>query len=432
MSRGKNTMNKIVAMAAKDIHILLRDKLGFFFTVFFPLMMAIFFGAMFANLSRGPSSIPVAVVDEDRSAGSERFIARLEAADGLAIERMPLEQALERVRRGQTAVLATLSPGFGEALDNPFVNTPEVGITVDPSRFAAAGMLRGSLLEAAGAELQELMADPERLAAANSQNSDFFESLPPSDTRDELLIFLDLSLRVPSLIAELGLSAGNGGGSGFFGPPLEISQVDVQAERRGPTNSYASSFSQAMLWALIGGSVSFSMSIAIERGRGTLMRLLVAPITPRHLLASKGLACFATTLITSTALITLGITAFGVEPDSYPLLALALLCGSICFCGIMMALSVVGRTEQAAAGVGWGLALPFSMLGGGMVPLFLMPEWMQRLANISPMKWTLMAYEGAIWRGFTFTEMLLPCAVLVTIGVVAFAVGARNLRWETG
>ena len=107
---------------------------------------------------------------------------------------------------------------------------------------------------------------------------------------------------------------------------------------------------------------------------------------------------------------------FDVRPTSYPLLALALLCGSICFCGIMMALSVIGGTEQAAAGIGWGLSLPLSMLGGGMVPLFLMPEWMQRLANISPMKWTLMAYEGAIWRGFTPGEMLLPCAVLVAIG----------------
>ena len=43
-----------------------------------------------------------------------------------------------------------------------------------------------------------------------------------------------------------------------------------------------------------------------------------------------------------------------------------------------------------------------------------------------------MAYEGAIWRGFTLNEMLLPCAVLVAIGVLAFTLGARNLRWDTG
>ena len=425
-------MNKIVAMAAKDIHILFRDKLGFFFTVFFPLMMAIFFGAMFAGLSRGPANIPIALVDQDRTSASERFIERLGQASGLAVEQIPGEEALEQVRRGRTAVLVTLTPGFGAALDNPFVTTPEVEMTVDPTQFAVAGMVRGVLLEAAGAELQDLMSDPARLAAANSQNSLFFESLPPSSARDDLLAFLDLSPRVSSLIDEMGLGAAAGGNQGFFGPPLEIEQTEVQAERPGPTNSYATSFAQAMLWTLIGGSVSFSISIAIERSRGTLMRLLVAPITARHLLAAKGLACLGATLFTSSALITLGITVFDVRPTSYPLLALALLCGSICFCGIMMALSVIGGTEQAAAGIGWGLSLPLSMLGGGMVPLFLMPEWMQRLANVSPMKWTLMAYEGAIWRGFTLNEMLLPCAVLVAIGVLAFTLGARNLRWDTG
>ena len=425
-------MRTIVAMAAKDIKILFRDKMGFFFTVFFPLMMAIFFGAMFANLSRGPESIPVALVDEDRTSGSQRFIARLEAAGGLDLEQIPREQALDQVRRGQTGVMVTLAPGFGAALDNPFRTTPQIELTVDPTQFAAAGMTRGILLEAAGAELQALMSDPSRLQATNDQNSRFIEQLPPSPARDDFLTFLDLTPRISSLIEELGLDGLTTDATTGFGPLLEVEQTAVQAEQRGPTNSYATSFAQAMLWTLIGGTVSFSMSLAIERSRGTLMRLLVSPITNRHLLAAKGLACLATTLTTSTALITLGITVFGVTPTSYPLLALALLCGSICFCGIMMALSVIGRTEQAAAGVGWGLALPFSMLGGGMVPLFLMPEWMQRLGNISPMKWALIAFEGAIWRGFTLNEMLLPCAVLVILGVVAFSIGARFLRWETG
>lgn len=426
-------MRTIVAMAAKDIHILLRDRLGFFFTAFFPLMMAIFFGAMFANLSRGPASIPVALVDEDRTSGSERFVARLESAEAIELDQIVRDQAVDQVRRGQTAVMVTLGPGFGAALDNPFRITPEVGLGVDPTQFAAAGMVRGILLEAAAAELQAFMGDPARIQTTNEQNSRLIEQIaPPSPARDDLLTFIDLSARVPALIERLGLDgASTGALGGGFGPPLEIEQTEVQAERRGPTNSYSTSFAQAMLWVLIGGSVSFSMSIAIERSRGTLMRLLVSPITTRHLLAAKGLACLAATLFTSSALIALGITVFGVRPTSYSLLAMALVCGSICFCGIMMALSVIGRTEQAAAGVGWGLALPFAMLGGGMVPLFLMPEWMQRLANISPMKWALTAYEGAIWRGFTLNEMLLPCVVLVTIGVVAFTIGANRLRWET-
>ena len=72
--------------------------------------------------------------------------------------------------------------------------------------------------------------------------------------------------------------------------------------------------------------------------------------------------------------------------------------------------------------------MPMSMLGGGMVPLAVMPAWMQSLGVISPVRWMMLAYEGAIWRGFSFAEMAVPCAILVTIGVVAFALGARRFQ----
>jgi ABC-2 type transport system permease protein len=65
------------------------------------------------------------------------------------------------------------------------------------------------------------------------------------------------------------------------------------------------------------------------------------------------------------------------------------------------------------------------MLGGGMIPLFVMPSWMVRAGNISPAKWAVLALEGAIWRGFSVTEMFLPCAILVATGVVCFALGTR-------
>ena len=42
-----------------------------------------------------------------------------------------------------------------------------------------------------------------------------------------------------------------------------------------------------------------------------------------------------------------------------------------------------------------------AMFGGGMIPLVFMPKFMQTLSNFSPAKWSVLALEGAIWRGFT-------------------------------
>jgi ABC-2 type transport system permease protein len=94
----------------------------------------------------------------------------------------------------------------------------------------------------------------------------------------------------------------------------------------------------------------------------------------------------------------------------------------------MMMIAGMGRTEQAAAGAGWAMLMPMTMFGGGMMPQFVMPSWMQTIGNLSPVKWAILGLEGAVWRGFTFSEMLLPSTILLAFGAICFAVGVRSLR----
>jgi ABC-2 type transport system permease protein len=43
-------------------------------------------------------------------------------------------------------------------------------------------------------------------------------------------------------------------------------------------------------------------------------------------------------------------------------------------------------------------------------------------------KWSVLALEGAIWRGFSFGEILPSLLVLVGVGAVCFAVGTLVLQ----
>ena len=69
-----------------------------------------------------------------------------------------------------------------------------------------------------------------------------------------------------------------------------------------------------------------------------------------------------------------------------------------------------------------------AMFGGAMMPLAFMPSWMRNISHFSPIKWAILAMEGAIWRDFRFTEMLVPCAVLIAVGAVFFTLGVFMLR----
>jgi ABC-2 type transport system permease protein len=72
------------------------------------------------------------------------------------------------------------------------------------------------------------------------------------------------------------------------------------------------------------------------------------------------------------------------------------------------------------------------MIGGGMIPLMVMPGWMLRLSDFSPVKWGIMALEGSIWRGYSVAELLPACGILVAVGVVCLALGVRKLSWGEG
>jgi ABC-2 type transport system permease protein len=61
------------------------------------------------------------------------------------------------------------------------------------------------------------------------------------------------------------------------------------------------------------------------------------------------------------------------------------------------------------------------------VPLLFLPSFMKVLSHFSPVKWSILALEGSIWRGFTLSEMLLPCGVLIAIGLACLAIGAFTL-----
>jgi ABC-2 type transport system permease protein len=133
-------------------------------------------------------------------------------------------------------------------------------------------------------------------------------------------------------------------------------------------------------------------------------------------------------VIVETSLAVIGAAFFGVRPASPGLLVLALLVVPTGFVGLMMLVASLGRTEEGASGAGWALMMPMSMLGGGMIPLAMMPAWIQPFSYASPVRWAIISFEGAIWRGFSLAEMALPCAILIGIGAVAFAIGARRFQ----
>jgi ABC-2 type transport system permease protein len=396
-----SAMSAVLAIALKDLRLLFRVKAAWFFTLCWPLIVAVIFGSLFGGPGSGPSRLFIAITDEDQTPASKQFVDALAKRDGFDVLRTSVGEATDLVRRGRRVGAVRIPKGFGQASGRLFVgDPPKVELLIDPSRQAETAMLQGFLLEQAAGRMQTL-----------------FSASPEG------------RVQITSMLADVKKQPGGFAGQADLGwRPLEIAVTSVQRQRQGPANGFQITFPQGMQWGILGCMMSFAISLAVERTRGTLTRLLMSPAPPWTLLAGKGLACYAAILIVEVSLAIIGAAFFGVRPGSPGLLVLALLVVPLGFVGLMMLVASLGRTEEAASGAGWALMMPMSMLGGGMIPLAMMPPWIQPFSYVSPVRWAIISYEGAIWRGFSLAEMLVPCAILIGIGAIAFAVGARRFR----
>lgn len=428
-------MKQIWALAAKDLRILLRDKAGLFFAFFFPVLFAVFFGSLFGGGGGGDgegSPTRIAVVDLDRTEASEAFVRSLDEEEQLEVTAHATRvEAEDLVRAGDRAAFLVITEGFGDGGISMFQGNPiRLVVGVDPSRKAEGGLIQGMIMGKAYERVQAMFMEPE---SASQLAKDAIEAVDEADDisplqRTILKGFLGSLDTFMTQMPEAGGFGGEEGDAAFN--PIEIETADVAADDDGEGPSpYAISFPQGIIWGIMGCSAAFGISLVTERNRGTLTRLRTSPMSRSRLLLGKGLACFIATVGVATMLLLILRLGFGVSPRSLPLTVLAIVSTAIAFVGIMMLLSTIGKTEAAAGGIGWSVLVVMAMFGGGMIPLFLMRGWMVTLSHLSPIKWSILALEGGIWRGFTPGEMALPCLVLIGIGVGGFAIGSRVFDW---
>ncbi len=431
-------MHPVFLIAIKDLKQLLRDRIGLFFLVGFPVLIGVFFGFVFGGGASSESiHLRVAVVDEDRSAQSTNYLAKL--ASTIDVVKTNREPAFLAVKQGKLDGVVVILKGFGEKAGMFWGEEPAtVQVGMDPARKAMMGMLRGLLLEGAGQLVSERMAG--FMTATNSPITGQFKSLVDEIKQDEQIppglknsltnLFgamiqlretrLEEQARVPEKLEM---------------PYMELMRVDtikiVRQKQNGDLGKLQSSwditFPQAIMWGVLACAAGFAVTIVREQVRGTLLRLQVSAISNWQMLAGKSLACFISVVCVVTFLIGVGM-AFGMRPKDPLLLCLAVFCVACCFVGVTMLMAVWGRTEEAVSGAAWAVGMVFSMIGGATVPLAFLPKFMGVISHISPFKWAILSLEGAIWREFSLSEMLFPCGVLLAIGAVTFALGQAILR----
>ncbi|MGP1272314.1 MAG: ABC transporter permease [Phycisphaerales bacterium] len=416
-------MRAVLHLAIKDVRLLIRDRLGAFFTFLFPILYALLFGLMFSGVGSGPAAVPVAVVDQDGSPGARAFVAALATSEAIGVTEVRSEvEAIELVRRGKSAATLVIPLGTGDPAAGLLAGEPlRLRATTDPSRAAEIAVLRGTMQSLLLQHLTDRLGDAEYAAATLDEARSRLATSPEPDA------FL---LGVIEGLGQWVRQTGGVEGLAFERGMVVLDATDLSPrDQRVPASAFSVTFAQGAAWGLMACALGSSLSLVGERSNGSLVRLTLAPVRRWHILAGKALGCFLTSMLMLTVLaLFVHLPMFGVRAASYPMLLLAMVCCCAAFVGVMMVIAVSGRSVAAVEGFGRAVLLVLALAGGAAVPVLFMPEWMRSIAGLSPFRWAIEAIDGAVWRGFGPAEMALPCAVLLGIGALGFTIGAVKFQ----
>jgi ABC-2 type transport system permease protein len=185
--------------------------------------------------------------------------------------------------------------------------------------------------------------------------------------------------------------------------------------------------------------IPISNTFISERGQGTLMRLKSMNVSLIALILGKMVPYLFINTIQVFIMIAIGITVvplFGgtaLTLGSSPA-GLVLIAAAVSFSAIALALFIasVARTTEQATTIGGVLNIIFGALGGIMVPTFVMPRFMQELANLSPMAWGLEGFLDIFLRDGSAVDVLPESLALFLLGAVMLALTVITLRRQKG
>lgn len=176
------------------------------------------------------------------------------------------------------------------------------------------------------------------------------------------------------------------------------------------------------------GLQSTPQILATYRERGVLRRMATTPASPVMLLGAQLTMVTLTALAAGTLTLLVGRFAFDVPFPGRPFVYLLafLLCAAAVFAiGIFVA--AVAPSGKAASGIGMAVFFPLMFFAGLWTPREVMPEWLQRIGELTP----LGAGQAAIQAASIGDWPPLQCVIALLAYLGIFAYGAvRFFRWS--
>ncbi len=366
-----NTIANILALAAKEFLALMRDKRSRIVIIVPPIVQLFIFG--FAA-TYDLNDVPVAIYNEDSGGASRELLARIEGSPHFSI--------LHQVDC-DTEVAA-------------LIDNRKVLLVIRLNQRFSADLARGE-----PASLQLVIDGRNSNTAMVALN--YLQS-----------VVLDFNREWQRKHSQTG-------------PPVKL-------EMRAWYNENLQS-----RWFIVPGIIGSlilvvtllvtALSVAREREQGTFDQLMVTPLRPLEILLGKAIPGIIIGLLEATLIIALMVWIFDIPlRGSLPALYLGILLFLIATVGVGLMISSIAVTQQQAILGAFLFIVPAVILSGFTTPIANMPEVVQWLTYLDPLRYFLVIVRGVTLEGDGFALLLHQFWPMALIGAATLAMAGWLFR----
>ncbi|MFW5689876.1 MAG: ABC transporter permease [Spirochaetota bacterium] len=407
----------VVTLAVHDLRMLVTERGTFVVRLVMPIVFILVVGVANDAFQSGEPSLPrLEIVDRD----------------GTALSAFLIDYVADRATGLDLCGAAGGTCGIPE---DDFRSRLDSGITdialVVPERFGAtiqAGEPVSVLLVFAAADPEEAS---RLLPLARSAAQRTEAALSAGDAARSLLSDSDAETE-QRLAAEAARVAGERALERLSRDSILIERERIALPDRhvlvGFQQSIPGMGSMFVMLSVLAGSTM----LVEERRRWTLQRTLTTPVSHGGFVAGKiagrfliGMAQYAVAIVAGLVIASVA----GVGLGSSPLLMGAVMASFVlAVAAISVLLATVVEREQQASGLTTLLAVTLAPIGGAWwsLDIEIVPEFMRRLARVSPFYWVMEGFRAAI-HDLGFAAAALPIGVLLATALVAGLIASWRL-----
>lgn len=462
-------MKPVLAIIIKEIKLLLRDPGGlimlFILPASFIFILSIALQGTFSSIDT-KEKMEILVVNNDTGNTGEKMIKGIEDTGYFKVitqlnnQKVTLEEAKSELFKGNYKIIINIPANTSNALD--FKQNETIEVIVDPvlsNEFAASitnsiqNFVFVSIITNITKITQNVFNDitKQRVTEINNQLSDLkkkekqlikqkreIASVEMGDQARE--IFAQLSnesiTEIQTMIASLNKQLDEYNNASMDDQSTFRKNVGLKVNQLYYSSDGSEIFPNSVqqnvpgwtIFALFWIVQVIAINIITERQSGSFKRVLISPISSFQFTIGKITPFFIINLIQAIVMFCIGIfilPLFGCPQlviKNIPgllLLTFSISCVAISF-GLFM--SSITNSLFVAASVSASIIIIMTVLGGIMVPKFVMPAFMQQMSFFIPHGWALDGYLNILVKNYSTIQVLPNIAVLLGFAAVFFII----------